>query len=159
MTEQQAIDRLKKRLGDKILSIANPRKRRVYLYVDKQDLVEVACFIFFEMKCRLCTSTAHEIPEGIEIIHHFYQDLERVMINLKVLAPKPDLTVPSIGAHFEAANWIEREMAEMYGVTFDGHPDPRRLLLSDDWPECVYPFRKDFDPTGIEGSRHGKRQD
>jgi len=44
-----------------------------------------------------------------------------------------------------AANWIEREMHDLLGVNFPGHPDMRRLILDDSWPEGVYPLRKDFD--------------
>ncbi|MCK4504279.1 MAG: NADH-quinone oxidoreductase subunit C, partial [Candidatus Aegiribacteria sp.] len=45
----------------------------------------------------------------------------------------------------EAFNWIEREISELLGVTFTGHPDPRKLLLADNWPECVYPLRQDYE--------------
>jgi Ni,Fe-hydrogenase III component G len=157
MTENEVIDILKKRLGNKIISIEAPRKRRIYIRVSRDDIVEAGRFLFFDMKCRLAIATGLETVEGIEILYHFYQDAERQMINLKVLAEKPDLSTYSLGAHFLAANWIEREIAEMYGVTFIGHPDPRRLLLSDDWKEGCYPFRKDFDPSENEGSRIGYR--
>jgi len=49
-------------------------------------------------------------------------------------------------------NWIEREMRELLGITFEGHPDPRRLLLPDNWPDGVYPLRQDYsewDETAI----------
>lgn len=159
MTEEKAMQILSERLGKKIVAMENPRKRRVYLFVNRENLIESGKFLFFDMGCRLCIATALETPEGIEIIYHYYHDDERVMINLKTLAPKPGLNMPSLGAHFEAANWIEREMAELYGVTFEGHPDPRRLLMSDDWPEGVYPFRSDFDPTLVDDSRVGRRED
>jgi formate hydrogenlyase subunit 5 len=45
-----------------------------------------------------------------------------------------------------AAEWIEREIQDLLGIRFDGHPNPKRLILADDWPEGVYPLRKDFKP-------------
>ena len=41
-------------------------------------------------------------------------------------------------------NWIEREISELLGIKFKNHPDMRRLLLSDEWPEGVYPLRRDY---------------
>ena len=50
----------------------------------------------------------------------------------------------SLANVFSGANWIEREIHEMLGVNFKGHPDLRKLLLSDDWPEGVCPLRADY---------------
>jgi len=47
--------------------------------------------------------------------------------------------------YFEAANWVEREINELLGISFTGHPDMRKLLLPDDWPEGVYPLRADYE--------------
>ncbi|MRR08830.1 Fe-S-binding domain-containing protein, partial [bacterium] len=53
--------------------------------------------------------------------------------------------LPSITPVIAGANWSEREIRDLLGVEFDGHPDPRRLVLSDDWPQGVHPLRRDFD--------------
>lgn len=53
---------------------------------------------------------------------------------------------PSVTPSLPAAHWYEREVQDLLGLTPEGHPDPRRLVLHDDWPEGVYPLRKDFDP-------------
>ncbi len=54
---------------------------------------------------------------------------------------------PSVTPTLPAAHWYEREVQDMLGLVPEGHPDPRRLVLHDDWPEGVYPLRKDFDPS------------
>jgi Ni,Fe-hydrogenase III large subunit/Ni,Fe-hydrogenase III component G len=54
---------------------------------------------------------------------------------------------PSVTPTIPAAHWYEREAKDMLGLIPEGHPDPRRLVLHDDWPEGVYPLRKDFDPS------------
>ena len=151
MSEKLIVDTLKEKLGGMIKSIAQPGKRRIYVVVDRKDVQEAARIIFYDMKGRLCTATGLETRDGVEIIYHMYLDKEKMMVNLKTLAPKPDLITKSVGAVFKAAEWIEREIAEIYGVTFEGHPDPRRLLLSDDWPQGLYPFRSDFPQKQVEG--------
>jgi len=145
------IDIVKEKLGDMIKDIAQPRTRRIYVSVDRNDVQEAARIIFYDLKCRLCTTSAIDTKDGVEIIYHLYQDKERMMINLKTLAPRPDLITKSVGAVFKAAEWIEREMADLFGVTFEGHPDPRPLLLADDWPEGLYPLRCDYPQKKVEG--------
>jgi Ni,Fe-hydrogenase III large subunit/Ni,Fe-hydrogenase III component G len=54
---------------------------------------------------------------------------------------------PSVTPVVPAANWYEREVRDLLGIVPEGHPDPRGLVLHDDWPEGVYPLRKDFDPA------------
>lgn len=71
----------------------------------------------------------------------------------------PDKSVfPSLTPYVPAAHWYEREVRDMLGLIPEGHPDPRRLVLHDDWPEGVFSLRKDFDPQTpvprIPGSDH-----
>ena len=66
------------------------------------------------------------------------------MISLRVKLQKPKLGIDSLSPIFEGANWIEREMHEILGINFKGHPDLKRLLLPDDWPDGVYPLRRDY---------------
>lgn len=62
---------------------------------------------------------------------------------VKAILPKSDPRMPSATAIYRAAQWHERECAEMFGITFTGHPDPRNILLPDDW--VGYPLRKDYE--------------
>lgn len=66
----------------------------------------------------------------------------RQRLAVKALLPKSSLSMPSSTPIYRAAQWHERECAEMYGITFVGHPDPRHILLPDDW--IGYPLRKDY---------------
>lgn len=62
---------------------------------------------------------------------------------IKAPLPKSAPTVASATAIYRAAQWHERECSEMYGITFEGNPDPRHILLPDDWEG--YPLRKDYE--------------
>jgi Ni,Fe-hydrogenase III component G len=66
-------------------------------------------------------------------------------LTVKALAARPELAIDSIAPVVPAANWIEREMHDLLGAQFRNHPDMRRLILDDSWPQGVHPLRKDFD--------------
>ena len=74
---------------------------------------------------------------------------ERVYV--KVLVNDPDPVVPSVYSLWKGADWLEREVFDMYGVRFDGHPDLRRILMPDGF--ASYPLRKDY-PLRGRGERH-----
>jgi NADH-quinone oxidoreductase subunit C len=72
------------------------------------------------------------------------------VISIRCSLPRDAPSVPTITDVFPAANLYEREVHDLLGITFEGHPDPRPLLLYEDWPEGEYPLRKDWKPTGTE---------
>ncbi|EEB72991.1 NADH-quinone oxidoreductase subunit C [Thermococcus sp. AM4] len=76
--------------------------------------------------------------------HVFNCEAERRHVILKLTTPTNELTLPSITPVIEGASWSEREAMDMLGIIFEGHPEPERLILPEDWPEGVYPLRKDF---------------
>ena len=63
-------------------------------------------------------------------------------MSLRVLLSSEAPEVESISPIVKGAQWIEREIQDILGVKFLNHPDPRRFILADDWPEGVYPYRK-----------------
>jgi NADH:ubiquinone oxidoreductase subunit C len=88
----------------------------------------------------------------MEILYHFTVEEMNLIISLRVILPKTKLEIASLTSVFTAAHWIEREIHELLGINFVGHPKLKRLLLPEDWPEGVYPLRKDYqewDPTAI----------
>jgi len=116
---------------------------RIYVNVpDKSVAVAVVKFLFCDMKLRFSIATALDTREGIEILYHMAEDKLARRITVKTLAAKPDPEIMSSTSFMPAAEWIEREIHEMFGVNFVGHHDLRRLLLPDDWPEGIYPLRK-----------------
>jgi len=91
----------------------------------------------------------HGPGEGrMECIYHFCRDA--AVLGLRVEVGRDDPSVSSVCGPIPSASFFERELAEMYGITVEGTPVPDKLFLPDDWPEGVYPLRKDFDMTQLE---------
>ena len=88
----------------------------------------------------LCTVT--EVAAGFEVVHGVRDVAGNRTLFVKTSATKDDPRVPSAVPLFAGANWFEREMLDLFGLVFEGHPDPRRLLMPDDYPG--HPLRKDF---------------
>lgn len=72
-------------------------------------------------------------------------------LTIRVMLNEPELAVPSVVPLWEGANWLEREVYDMFGITFAGHPDLRRILMPDEF--AAHPLRKDY-PLQGRGERH-----
>ncbi len=72
-------------------------------------------------------------------------------LTLRVYVNEPNLSVPSATPFWKGANWLEREVYDMFGIEFAGHPDLRRILLPDEF--TAHPLRKDY-PLQGRGERH-----
>ncbi len=84
-----------------------------------------------------------ELAAGeIEVLYHFCTGAAVATVRVRV--PRDAASVPSVCAIIPSAGFFERELSEMLGVTVVGTPDPSHLFLPDDWPDGVYPLRKDF---------------
>ncbi|MEW6009402.1 MAG: NADH-quinone oxidoreductase subunit C [Candidatus Omnitrophota bacterium] len=136
---------IKEKLGNRITEWLEHSPRRIYLTVDKESIKDTASILFNELGLRLSTATAQDLPEGFEILYHFSFDKTGQFFSVRVfIKGKKNPQIESIAPILKAAEWIEREMWELFGIDFKGHPDLRHLLLSDDWPKDEYPLRKDY---------------
>lgn len=96
-----------------------------------------------------------EREERFEVVYHFLSMPQNQRIRVKVSVPE-DVLVPSITDIHPCADWFEREVFDMYGVMFSGHPDLRRILT--DYGFRGYPLRKDFPTTGYSEVRYDETQ-
>jgi len=135
-------DRIKESLQDKIKDWQEKSIKRVYFSLDKNDIFKATQVLFKELELRFITATATDMPDYFEIIYHFSNDPAGEIYSLRViLEDKLRPEVQSITPLFPGAEWIEREAWEMLGINFKGHPNLKRLLLAEEWPEGEYPLR------------------
>jgi NADH-quinone oxidoreductase subunit C len=84
--------------------------------------------------------------DGLEVVCRVENVDTGLAVMMRTKLPAGQLHCPSVVAVWKGADWMERECYDMFGVTFDGHPDLRRILLGQDW--VGYPLRKDWVDTG-----------
>jgi NADH-quinone oxidoreductase subunit C len=77
-----------------------------------------------------------------ELVYTLVSLSHKLRLRLKVRLQSDDARVATVSGLWPAANWLEREVWDLFGIAFDGHPDPRRLLMPEDWDG--YPLRKDY---------------
>jgi len=135
-------DRIKEKLQDKIKDWQEKSIKRIYFTIEKKDIFKVAQVLFKELELRFITATAADMPDYFEVIYHFSNDPAGEIYSARVILEdklKPE--VQSITPLFPGAEWIEREIWEMLGINFSGHPNLKKLLLAEEWPEGDYPLR------------------
>ena len=131
-----------------------------WLRVKAENLVEVATFLrdseglaFDDLSNLTATdylAKGDDEPGRIELTCHLWSLLHHHMLVLKADTPREQAELPTLSNVWPAANWHEREMFDLVGVKFAGHPDLRRLLLPEDWPG--HPLRKDWvEPESYHG--------
>lgn len=136
-------EKIKAKLGSKVLDCKETSPRRKYLLIKKEDIFDSVKFLFKDLGLRFSTASGMQTAQGFEILYHFCDDKSGEIYSLRVLIEdkiKPE--IDSITPIFSGAEWIEREMWELLGINFKGHPNLKKLLLADDWPDGNYPLRK-----------------
>jgi Ni,Fe-hydrogenase III large subunit/Ni,Fe-hydrogenase III component G len=131
------------------------------VHLDKELVRKAADLLVQEAGARFMITTATDKRQSngqFEICHVFSLDAEHTFVLLNCLVSEADARIESITPSIPGASWSEREAYDVVGVKSDGHPDPRRLLLADDWPEGVFPLRKDFPYNYKPPPQEGVRQ-
>lgn len=145
MMIDDAIKKIQDKFGPKVLKIDSANAKRAYVDIGPEDIVEAVKYLFKDMGLRFNIATAVDDFDAIEILYHFANDASGFVVSLRVMMKdKEDPHIDTITTITKSAWWIEREIHELFGVHFDGNSDLRPLLLPDDWPQGVYPLRKNF---------------
>jgi NADH-quinone oxidoreductase subunit C len=100
----------------------------------------------FDLLADLCGLELQSRPVRFGVVIHLLSTANREYVRLHVDAVND--RVPSVSSLHPGANWHEREAYDMFGIVFEGHPDPRRILMWESYP--YHPLRKDFPLAGIE---------
>jgi len=141
------IDRIAAALGERILATARNSDRRVYLDVAPDTVTDASRVLYEDLGARFQIATGVDTRAGIEVMYHWALDGDDCLVTIRTLLEHENPAVDSIALLCPAAEWIEREMWELLGIDFRGHPDLRHLLLDDSWPEGDYPLRRGHEVT------------
>ena len=157
LTPQQIIDSFGKQLGagfvagsvyEREVAVKKNKFRSIWVEVKERafrDAVEHVCRL--QEYPHLAVISSSDLGDDVELIYHFTiyygHHLEELSLGLRVKLPKSDLRIPTVTDLIPGAIFTERETQEMMGVEVVGIPDGRRLFITDELPEGVYPWRKD----------------
>jgi len=146
------LERLRARFGDWIGSVHDDRGDATAV-VDRAAILDILAFcrndaaLGFEMLMDLTAVDYGKFPgreDGprFEVVYHLYSLTHNHRVRLKVIVEEDAPVVPTAVPLWPIANWFEREVWDMFGIRFEGHPDLRRLLMYEEFQG--YPLRKDY---------------
>ena len=158
----QNIEKLQKKINSELTTkIKNSKINHDQLYftIDHEDLINVIIFLKSNQETmfkQLIDITAVDFPEDkkrFKIVYLLlsHENNSRVIIEYSI---NENEVIPSVTSIFPSANWMEREVFDMYGIKFKDHPDLRRILT--DYEFEGYPLRKDFPMTGHKEVRYSE---
>jgi NADH-quinone oxidoreductase subunit C len=143
--DNELVQRLKARFGDAIREASLDRKQAIVLIAVEQ-LREISRYCRDEEKFDMLVDlTAVDWPKRekrFDVVLNLYSFAKNERLRLKAHAGETE-PAPSVCEIWPAANWMERECYDMFGIVFEGHPDLKRILLPDEWQG--HPLRKDYD--------------
>lgn len=158
MTSPEIADRISQRFGDKIIA-SFPEDKHPRVHVNAENWRELAEFLLRDPSLELdwmqsLSGVDYVADDKMCCVYDLYSFELKHVFAVKVFCPRELPEIPSVADFWPAADWQEREAYDMFGITFPGHPDLRRILCADDWEG--FPLRKDYifprEYHGIPGS-------
>jgi NADH-quinone oxidoreductase subunit C len=141
----ELVGRVRAKFGAALLEAIEERKQAI-LIVERGQLAEIVLYLRDEEKFDMLSDlTAVDWPrreKRFDVVLNLYSFPKNERLRLKVHAADGE-QVPSVTDAWPAANWLEREVFDMFGIVFAGHPELKRILMPDEWQG--YPLRKDYD--------------
>ncbi|TDJ00977.1 MAG: NADH-quinone oxidoreductase subunit C [Candidatus Dadabacteria bacterium] len=156
---EPVIDSLKNEFPQDILNIKEYRGETTLL-VSKEQISKICAYLKDELNFTfLADLTAVDYLEvkspRYEVVYHIHrfgpECEENIRIRLKAELSEDDIKIDSVTPVWSGADWLEREVYDMFGIEFTGHPDLRRILMPEDYGP--FPLRKDFDVRNREASK------
>jgi NADH-quinone oxidoreductase subunit C len=141
----ELVARFRGKFGGAIVEAIEDRKQAI-ITVDRERLGEIALYVRDEEKFEMLSDlTAVDWPKRekrFDVVLNLYSFAKNERLRLKVHAGDGE-KVPSMTSVWPTSNWLEREVYDMFGIVFSGHPNLTRILLPEEWQG--YPLRKDYD--------------
>jgi NADH:ubiquinone oxidoreductase subunit C len=145
--ENSMVEEIKKFLGDDLLESKVQRARRVYLKVKLGAHRNAIKYMKDNWGLyHLSTISGADLGDNLEVIFHF--NAKNVVVNLRAEVPRNKPKIETVTDLIPGSNLYEREVHDLFGIEFKGHPNLAKLELPEDWPEGEYPLRKDWKPEG-----------
>ena len=150
--EKMILTKLKEKFPDSIIEVIEFRNELTCV-VKREDIVRICTFLrddpelSFNFLSDLCGVDYLGRKPRFDVAYNLYSISKNKRVRLKIKVDEGE-SVPSVASIWSTANWHEREVFDMFGIRFDGHPDLRRILMPEDWEG--HPLRKDFPLTKEE---------
>jgi len=144
MNSKEIIEKFREKFSSDVLNISIKNLKRLTISINPDSIVEVATYLHKTAKLRFIIASAIHTKRGFEIHYHFSKDEIGLVLNIHVVLDKENPKIESLSNMFNASNWIEREMHELFGIDFINHPNQEKLISEGNWAEGVYPYRKEF---------------
>jgi NADH-quinone oxidoreductase subunit C len=154
MKPSEIAEKIKNKFPDEVLDITQFRDQ-VSVIVKRDRIIDICRYlyedpdIYMDYLSDLCGVDYPGRRFRFEVVYNLYSLKYRHRIRIKALIPEEDPSIDSVVSIWSGANWHEREVCDMFGIVFNGHPDLRRILMPEDWEG--YPLRKDYPLKGPEG--------
>jgi NADH-quinone oxidoreductase subunit C len=147
--ENHAVIMLRARFADSIIS-AKKFRDEVTVTVRKEYITKICRFLKENLQFNFLIDVTAVDYMGkaprFMMVYHFLSIQSKERIRLKVPVSESDPAIDSLVPLWNTANWLEREVFDLFGITFNNHPDLRRILLPNDW--SGHPLRKDYPLQG-----------
>jgi Ni,Fe-hydrogenase III component G len=143
MNAEAIVAKISGEIKDKVREVALSAPRRVQVKTDREHLNAVLAYLKNQLGfTHLGTISGVDLGDNFEVVYHLSD--AGATVNVRILTPRSDPKIPSVCAVIPGAILYERELQDMLGLVVENIPDPRPLLLADDWPAGQYPLRKDW---------------
>jgi NADH:ubiquinone oxidoreductase subunit C len=133
---------LKLNFNSDIRRIIVQQRRRLVIHIRKEALLEITNYFFDELSYRFIIATGMVSDNGYEIIYHFSDDKNGYIINLLTELEESKPEIESLSNLINAANWIEREIHELFGIKFINHPNLTKLFSDGNWKDSEFPYAR-----------------
>ena len=145
----RAVIKLQEKFAASIIEVKEFRGE-VTVTVDKQDIAAICRFLKETLQYNMLSDVTAVDYLGKEprfmVVYNLYSIPNKDRLRVKVPVTEGDCAVDSLCTLWNSANWLEREVYDLFGITFTNHPDLRRILMTDDW--VGHPLRKDYPLQG-----------
>ncbi len=133
--------------------VTRVRANRVQVVTGREAAREALRAALGPLSCdHLIQMSTADLGEAFELTYHLTGP-HRLVISVRVNIPRGDPSTPSVHDLFPPAGIYERQIHDLFGIVFPGHPNLARIILNEDWPHGEYPLRKDWRP--VKGTFYG----